>query len=339
MSAKTVCQTAFEPSELSFGAGAFSGAYDPLEAHWPKEACLEALRSGINTFDTSPYYGNSEYILGDALHAIKDEFPRSSYYISTKVGRYGYTTKDFDYSSERVRESVFESMKRLHTDYLDIVFCHDVEFVPFEDTVGPGGALEALYKLKAEGKIKYVGCSGYPLPVLLKIAEHQQSIGQPLDIVLSYCHYTLQNTQLADYTPRFRGAGVRYLLNASPLAMALFREAGPPDWHPAHAELRAAARECAEFSKANGFNISDLASKFSFTGRETFKLDSTVIGLEKKEEVQKAFASWRSAKARKEGTEQISDKETEVLRRISAILSPHKDYTWQSPSPKELGQI
>ncbi|KAG0172805.1 hypothetical protein DFQ28_007007 [Apophysomyces sp. BC1034] len=337
--AKIVCQTAFEPSELSFGAGAFSGAYDAIEAHWPPEACREALLSGINVFDTSPYYGKSEYILGDALQTIKDEFPRSSYYISTKVGRYGYTPKDFDYSAERVRQSVVESMKRLHTDYLDIVYCHDVEFVPFEDTVGPNRALEALFKLKAEGKIKYVGCSGYPLPVLLKIAEHQHTVGQPLDTILSYCHYTLQNTQLANFAPKFRAAGVRYILNASPLSMAMFREAGPPEWHPAHAELRAAAHQCAELAKENSLNISDLASKFAFSGRDTFQLSSTVIGLEKREEVQKAVASWKSVKAREQGIELIPEIETQVMNKVITILAPFKDFSWQSPSPKELGQV
>lgn len=103
---------------------------------------------GINVFDTSPYYGRSEYILGDALLSLRDEFPRNSYYLQTKVGRYGYTTKDFDYSASRVRESVFESMRRMHTDYLDVVLCHDTEFVDFQDVVGPNGALEALFKLK-----------------------------------------------------------------------------------------------------------------------------------------------------------------------------------------------
>lgn len=135
------------------------------------EACREALRGGqekfmpkrygpqnfihqlpsligINMFDTSPYYGRSEYILGDALKEISDEFPRSTYYLQTKVGRYGYTTKEFDYTGKRIRESVLESMKRMHTDYIDAVLCHDVEFVDFEKVVGDGYALQELFKLK-----------------------------------------------------------------------------------------------------------------------------------------------------------------------------------------------
>lgn len=115
---------------------------------------------GINVFDTAPYYGKSEFLLGDALKEIRDKFPRNEYYIATKIGRYGLTVKEFDYSAKATYDSVAESMKRLHTDYLDVVYAHDVEFVQFEEIVGKGQALEALFDLKSQGKIKYVGCSG-----------------------------------------------------------------------------------------------------------------------------------------------------------------------------------
>ena len=291
---------------------------------------------GINLFDTSPYYGRSEYILGDALDGLKDEFPRSTYYLATKCGRYGYTTKDFDYSAARTRESVQESLKRMKTSYLDVVYCHDVEFVPFDDIVGRGGALEALFELKQQGIVKYVGCSGYPLSVLLKIAEHQHQNGQPLDVILSYCHYTLQNTTLADYAPRFRAAGVRYVFNASPLGMAMFRPSGPPDWHPAHAELRAAAQQCATTAQDLGLNIAELASTFSFSGRDQFGLDTTVIGLERPEEVEKAMLAWKLVKEREAGIKSIPDVEVQALEKIHKILAPYKNYSWESPSAKEI---
>ncbi|KAL0089359.1 NADP-dependent oxidoreductase domain-containing protein [Phycomyces blakesleeanus] len=332
-----VSQTEFKPSEISFGAGALSGSYDKIEAHWPVEACREALQSGINTFDTSPYYGHSEFLLGDALNELKEEFPRSSYYIATKVGRYGYFAKDFDYSSERVKKSVEESMRRMHTDYLDIVFCHDVEFVDFDKVVGPGGALEALFELKKQNKINYVGCTGYPLPVLLKIAKHQHAKGQPLDIILSYCHYSLNDTTLSDYADAFRAAGVRYLLNASPLSMGLFRESGPPEWHPAHPELREAVHKCALLAKENGLNISEIASRFSFSGRQQFNLDTTVIGIGKREEAKAAVAAIKRMKDIEQGKEKLSETEQKVLDQIHAILKPYKNFTWQSPSNKELG--
>lgn len=77
-----------------------------------------ALKSGINYIDTAPSYGDSEYNLG---HILKD-VPRSAYYIATKVGR--YTAKkgfDYDYSAERTRRSVLNSLELLQLDYLDVV--------------------------------------------------------------------------------------------------------------------------------------------------------------------------------------------------------------------------
>ncbi|RUS21614.1 NADP-dependent oxidoreductase domain-containing protein [Endogone sp. FLAS-F59071] len=345
---KDVPRDHLELSEVGFGAGVFSGNYDKFEGSWSVEACKEALKSvhclllpsfrhvpGINLFDTSPYYGRSEFILGDALHSLVDEFPRSRYYISTKVGRYGYYAREFDYSVARVTASVEESLRRLHTDYIDIVFCHDVEFVPFDNVVGEGGALEALCKLKAEGKIGYVGCSGYPLPVLLKIAEHQHAKNQPLDIILSYCNYTIQNTILSRFSPLFRAAGVRYILNASPLAMGLFRPMGPPDWHPAHAELREAARQAAAVASDAGFDIAKLASQYAFGARESIGVDCTVIGLGKKEEVQEAVKTWTEVKEREKGVVAARKEEGRVMRDISVLLAPYLDYTWESPTKKE----
>jgi aryl-alcohol dehydrogenase-like predicted oxidoreductase len=224
----------------------------------------------------------------------------------------------------------------MKTSYLDIVYCHDVEFVPFEKVVGEGGALEALYDLKSQGIVKYVGCSGYPLPVLLKIAEHQHQKGQPLDAVLSYCHYTLQNTTLADYAPRFRAAGVRYLFNASPLSMAMFRSAGPPDWHPAHTELRKAAHQCATIAQEHGLDIAELASTFSFSGRDQFGLDTTVIGLQKAEEVERAMEAWKLVKEREAGTKTVPQAEIDAVQKIHEVLAPYKNYSWQSPSDKEM---
>lgn len=207
--------------------------------------------------------------------------------------------------------------------------------------------------------IKYVGCSGnfynynddddhvtyiykkkthigYPLPVLLKIAEHQHSKGKPLDVILSYCHYTLQNSKLAEYVPKFRAAGVRYIANASPLGMALFRDAGPPDWHPAHADLREAAKACAQAAKENGLNIAELASIYSFSGREPSNLDCTYIGCENADDVKRALDTLERVKARKQGTETPSEQEVQVLEKIRSLLAPYQNYSWQSPTPKEL---
>ncbi|KAI8972127.1 NADP-dependent oxidoreductase domain-containing protein [Pilobolus umbonatus] len=299
---KSVAQDKFEPSKVSFGAGAFSGTYEQLNETMPIEACQAALELGINCFDTSPYYGQSEKILGDALLKLRPIYPRSSYYLATKIGRYGYSVRDFDYN---------------------VVYAHDVEFVSFDQVKE---ALSALFELKSQGKIKYVGISGYPLSVLLKVVEYQFKIGQPLDIVLSYCHYTLQNTMLADYARLFRQAGVKYIMNASPLSMGLLRDEGPFDWHPANEQIRSCAQQAAKVAQQQGLSLANLASRFSF---QSNLFDSTVIGLNSAPQVIEAMATYDELK--RDNTQQ----ENTAYQMIANIFQPCKDSEWESPTPKE----
>jgi D-arabinose 1-dehydrogenase len=120
-------------------------------------------------------------------------------------------------------------------------------------------AIIELRRLQDEGLVRNVGISGkdtlhvrsytfslkygtgYPLPTLLRLALlvlHTPPF-KPLDVVLSYCHLTLQNTTLEDYIPHFRHrAQVKQLVAASPLSMGLFAPSPPPPWHPAPKELQ-----------------------------------------------------------------------------------------------------
>jgi aryl-alcohol dehydrogenase-like predicted oxidoreductase len=95
-----------------------------------------AFRYGINAIDTSPYYYPSEFILGRCLSLLAEEHPRSTYYLCTKAGRYGPNLSEFDYSPRKIRSSVEASLRRLKTDYLDLVYLHDSEFVA--EQVGKG---------------------------------------------------------------------------------------------------------------------------------------------------------------------------------------------------------
>ncbi|CAG8538441.1 3240_t:CDS:2 [Paraglomus occultum] len=322
---KEVPHNKLEISKISFGAGVFSGRYNSLEENWPLEAVRRALELGINCFDTSPYYNNSELILGDALEKLKNEYPRSHYYLSTKCGRYGHTKSDFNYSPKRVEESVIESCRRLKTTYLDIVLAHDVEFVSVDEATK---AIEKLFELKANGIIKHVGISGYPLEVLLHITEIQYAKSQPLDVILSYSHYTLQSTLFADYIGRFRALGVKTLINGSPLSMGLFRSSPPPKWHPASTELRKAAAECAELAKRHNLSIARLALQFAFQWKD---VDSTMIGLSNKEEVEYAIDAWNEVKAREKGEKTIPVTEVDVLKEITRLLEPYYNISWPSP--------
>lgn len=67
--------------------------------------------------------------------------------LSTKVGRYGDST--FDFSAERVTASIGESMARLNVSYIDLVLCHDVEFVDLDQIINetlPGARAHGLLR-------------------------------------------------------------------------------------------------------------------------------------------------------------------------------------------------
>ncbi|KAK0265678.1 hypothetical protein LTS09_000914 [Friedmanniomyces endolithicus] len=238
---------------LIFGTATFNYQYNPDPYELDTVGLVQkALEFGVRAFDTSPYYGPSEEILGAALDTefVRKNLSRNEYFLCTKVGR--VASDEFDYSAEWVRESIEKSRLRLKTDYLDLVYCHDVEFVSEEEAVG---AVRELRRIRdEEGTIRYIGISGYPLPVLCSIAHRVlRETGEPLDAVMSYANFTLQNDLLASRgVAELKAAGVNVVPNASPLGMGLLRREGVPvgsmgEWHPSSNELRAAVKRASDF--------------------------------------------------------------------------------------------
>jgi L-galactose dehydrogenase len=201
--------------------------------------------------DTSPFYGRgmSEVLLGVALRGV----PRDKYLLGTKLGR--YDRDHFDFSAKRVVESVDVSLHRLGVDYLDIMLCHDIEFVDMAQIVDE--TLPALRKIQQQGKVRFVGVSGYPMKMFRYVLDRA-----PLDVILSYNHYTLQNTMLADLVPYLQAKGVG-VMNAAPFSARLLTNAALPPWHKATPQVRAICRQAAEHCKSHGVDIAQLALQFS----------------------------------------------------------------------------
>ncbi|KAI9796971.1 MAG: hypothetical protein M1835_002494 [Candelina submexicana] len=320
-----------------------------------------ALSLGIRAFDTSPYYGPSEELLGKALDTpfVHDNFSRHDYFLLTKVGRIG--SSEFDYSASWVYHSIQRSLERLRTDYLDLVYCHDVEFV------SPTEVLTAVRELRRirneERTIKYVGISGYPIAVLCECAELVlRETGEPLDAVMSYANFTLQNTLLSsEGVPRLKAAGVDVVPNASPLGMGLLRRhgvaiGGQGDWHPAGKDLRAAVGEASDFCDANGEKLEVVAIRYAFEvwmreggevgsrgdpasgvpwKRETIeevggrKLGVSVMGVSKIEELDETMRVWRSILDGREDGQQTA---MEGGRQAS-------DHTWSLNRQREVQEL
>ncbi|KAL8729070.1 MAG: hypothetical protein Q9166_004987 [cf. Caloplaca sp. 2 TL-2023] len=239
---------------LICGTATFNNQYNPDPYALPTTAIVhEALSLGVRAFDTSPYYGPAEDLLGAALNTpfVHQNFPRRDYFLLTKVGR--ISADEFDYSASWVRHSIQRSLERLYTDYLDVVYCHDVEFVSPEEVLA---AVTELRKIRDEAAvIKYVGISGYPVTTLCELAEMVlEKTGEPLDVVMSYANFTLQNTRLASVAlSRLKAAGVKVVPNASVLGMGLLRRKGVPiggkgDFHPSPEGLRAAILAASDWS-------------------------------------------------------------------------------------------
>src|SRR5947209_4957169 len=167
-------------------------------------------------------------LLGMAVRGV----PRDRYILCSKLGR--YDVGHFDFSARRVVESVDVSLYRLGVDYLDICLCHDIEFVDMAQIVEE--TLPALRKVQAQGKVRFVGVSGYPIKIFRYILDRAE-----LDVVLSYGHYTLQNRRLLELVPYLRDKGVG-IINASPFGARLLSNDPLPAWHKAAAPVKETCR-------------------------------------------------------------------------------------------------
>jgi aryl-alcohol dehydrogenase-like predicted oxidoreductase len=237
---------------LSFGASSLGQEFRRVTLDEALSSVRTALDSGLNFIDTSPFYGRgmSEVLLGIALRGV----PRESYTLCTKLGR--YDLQHFDFSARRVAESVDVSLHRLGTDHLDIVLCHDIEFVPMQQIVDE--TLPALRRQVQAGKVRFIGFSGYPQKIFRFIIDQTD-----VDCVLNYNQYTLQNTRFADETlPYLKAKGIG-VMNAGPFSARLLTQAPLPAWLKEPEEVKAAARAAAALCAQRGMDIAQLALQFS----------------------------------------------------------------------------
>src|SRR3954471_13115409 len=124
-------RTGLNFSWLSFGASSLGQEFRTVDLNEAMRSVRVALDLGMNFIDTSPFYGRgmSECLLGVALRGV----PRDSYILGTKLGR--YDRDHFDFSARRVVESIDVSLHRMGVDHLDILLCHDIEFVEMSQVV------------------------------------------------------------------------------------------------------------------------------------------------------------------------------------------------------------
>lgn len=295
--------TEMHVSLLGYGASPLGSVFRDIDEAEGIRTVHEALDLGINLLDVSPYYGRTtaETVLGKALEGV----PRDRYILSTKAGRYDHEL--FDFSAERITRSVEESMRRLKVDYIDILHLHDIEFVQLDQIIEE--SIPALNRLKEQGKIRYTGVSGLPLAIYRKVLDHVH-----VDTVISYCHYALNDTSLADLLPYFaeKGTGV---INASPLSMGLLSQRGAPDWHQASDDIKRYCQQAVQHCASRGVDIAKLALQFAVSHPD---IPTTLTGTANPMNIRKNV-QW---------IEEPIDQQ--LLEEVQEILRPIMNQTWLS---------
>ncbi len=151
-------RTGLEVSEISLGTWAFgNNVYGGVAEKDGINTIHAGIDLGINLFDTAPQYGTdkqdgvAEIVLGKALKGKRDKV-----HISSKFGRNPCIEEGRSlFYKTRVIDSVEESLKRLQTDYIDVLFFHS----PFSPDEIKDDVWEGLEQVKKQGKVRFVGHS------------------------------------------------------------------------------------------------------------------------------------------------------------------------------------
>lgn len=299
MEKRILGKTDLEVPIVGFGASSLGQEFRSVTLNEAMESVRVALDLGMNLIDTSPFYGRgmSEVLLGIALRDV----PRESYTLSTKLGR--YDLQHFDFSAKRVEESIDVSLHRLGVSHLDIILAHDIEFVEMQQIVDE--TIPAMMKAKEQGKVRYVGFSGYPMKIFKYILDQVD-----VDVILSYNQYTLQNTRLGDLVPYFKEKGVG-IMNAGPFAARLLTNAILPEWHKEPAEVKATCRKAAEFCDSLGVDIAKLALQFSLFNDSD--ISTTISGSANPNNIRN-WAKWASEPV-----------DWDLIKQVLDILEPVKN--------------
>ena len=298
MERRKLGKTDLELPVISYGASSLGQEFRRVTIEEALQSCRVALDLGMNFIDTSPFYGRgmSEVLLGQVLR----DLPREDFILSTKLGR--YDLEHFDFSAKRVAESIDVSLHRMGVDHLDIILCHDIEFVEMQQIVDE--TIPAIQKIRDAGKVRYIGFSGYPMKIFPFIIDQID-----VDVVLSYNNYHLQNTRFSEHFDYLKSKDVG-IMNAGPFCARLLTNAALPEWHKEPEAVRVACKKAADHCAAQGVDIAQLAVQYCVAHPD---ISTTIAGSANPENVRN-WAKW---------AETPMDKQ--LLTEVLAILDPIKD--------------
>ncbi|MGD1067341.1 MAG: aldo/keto reductase [Vulcanimicrobiaceae bacterium] len=194
-------------SRLGFGAMTFGSGDGPMGSVWKTDQRAadaivgHAIDRGVTLFDTADAYasGESEEMLGRALGSH-----RRRVVLSTKIGfRLGEGMLDAGLSYRRIVDAVAASLRRLNTDWIDLLSLHTVDpFTPLDET------LRALEDVVRRGWVRYVGYSNFPAWMAATMVERQRAQGYAT-MCAAQMYWSLAGRDLEfEHLPFAREAGV-----------------------------------------------------------------------------------------------------------------------------------
>lgn len=241
----------------------------------PEERALATLRAAftgpINFIDTAASYGDgeSERRIGLVLKELGGV--PDGVVLATKADRDLHTG---DFSGDQMRRSVERSLRLMGLQRLQLVYLHDPEHSTFEEITAPGGALEALVRLKEEGVIEHLGVAGGPIDMSVAYVETGA-----FEVAITHNRYTLVN-RAAEPLLRATAARGLALVNAAPYGSGMLAKG--PDAYPRYAYQQAPdalvdkVRALAAICERHGVPLA--AAALQFSTRDP-RVHSTIVGM------------------------------------------------------------
>lgn len=273
--------TGLHISRIGYGCAGLGNIYTPISEEDARESIRKAYEEyGINYFDTAASYGKhslSERVLGKSL---KDAGIRNKVIIATKCGDYEEDQYVQDYTYSGIISRFEAQLKRLQTDYVDILQLHDFDYAPSMDIVMEE-SIPALQQLKKEGKARFIGITSVRNTALKYVLERTDC----LDMILTFARYNLMDTSLVGYFDELRKQKKFGVLNCSVLFMGFLTrrtlEGGysTNEWlasEPGIEEAMQALREASALCDAHGVDIGNLAVQF---GCDCDFCESTILSM------------------------------------------------------------
>ncbi len=291
MQTRTLGKTNLKVTSVCVGTialGSFPAQYGYEVGAEQALATLRAVFDGpFNFIDTSNEYGNggdSERRIGKAM-AERGGLPKG-FVLATKVDP---LVGSDDFSGERVKKSVAESLERLGLDHLDLVYLHDPEKISFEAGMAKGGPVEALVKLRDEGVIAHLGVAGGPIDLMSRYLATDV-----FEAAISHNRYTLVDQSAESLIEEARRRNIGFV-NAAPFGGGMLVKG--PDQQPNYCYAPASeatlkrVREMERLCKAQNVPLAAAALQFSLRDD---RIASTIVGMSEPQRIAQTLtlAEW-----------------------------------------------